>query len=183
MAKTKNSTKSAKPKYRSRRVKATLSTKNGAPGRTYKRGEDVDFGELTHKITCGPYIGWKGRRIGEDPDGNVAFLLRINSRGKTMRVPTEITLDETDLEEVNSGDMLSLVNVEGVDEEDKALMTYEQTTWTCSKCNGTNTNDGSYCINVIGGKVCNSVKPHDGKVLGWGDCFKVSSFNVYLFYA
>jgi len=53
-----------------------------------------------------------------------------------MKEPQKISLSENTLEEVNSTDVLSLVNVdveEEEEEEDKALLEYEKKTWECGK--------------------------------------------------
>lgn len=181
MAKTKNSTKCAMPKHKPRVTRkqhvaktSLVSKKKTSSGRTYKRGEDVDFNELTHKVTCGGYVGFKGQLLSKDSEGNATFCLLINPRGKAMKESKEITLNVNDLEDVNSADMLSLVNVDGAEEEDKALLEYEKKTWECGTCKTKNSNEGSYCIQLHGGKVCGAPKPFDGKFLGWGGCFKVS---------
>ena len=175
MVRTKNTTKCVRPNHKPRVAKASLVTKTKkTSGRTYKRGEDVNFSELTHKVTCGAYEGYKGKLISKDTEGNVVFLVLINARGTTMKVTKKIALTENELQGVNSADMLSLVNVDGQEEEDSSLLAFEKTEWNCGKCNGSNTNDGSFCNNVLGGKVCGAAKPSDGKILGWGNCFKVS---------
>ena len=177
MARTKNSTKCDKPKHKSRVTKASFVAKKtmNTAGRTYKRCEKVDFSELTHKITCGRYEGYKGKLLHKDSEGSVALLLLVNAREKTMKEAVEIVLAENELEDVNRADMLSLVDVDGQEEEDKSLLEFEKTTWECFKCNAMNTNDGSFCNNVLeGGKVCSEPKKSEGINLGWGDCFKVS---------
>ena len=179
MAITKNTTKCTRPKHNSRvgrkNIKATLVSKSNKPARiTHKRGKEVDFNELSHRVTAGKYEGFKGKLLGKDSEGNVTFRLLINPRGKAVKEASEITVHEDLLEEVNSNDMLSLVPVGGEEEEDRALIAFENTTWECGKCNGLNNNDGSICNNLVGGKVCGAHKQHDGKILGWGGCFKVS---------
>eukprot|EP00984_Skeletonema_dohrnii_P021629 scaffold10854_cov155-Skeletonema_dohrnii-CCMP3373.AAC.9 len=178
MARTKNSTKCERPKHKPRVTKASLVSKQKKT--LYKRGEVVNFSELTHKVRCGSYEGSKGKLLSKDSDGNVAFLLLINARGRTMKEAKEITLSENELVDVNSADMLSLVSVDGEEEEDRTLLAFEKTKWTCGTCNGTNTNDGSACNNVLeGGKVCGAYKPSDGKKLGWGDCFQQNSDETW----
>ena len=175
MARTKNTTKCVRPKHKARVAKASLVSKNKKiSGRTYKRGKGVDFDELTHKVTCGAYEGYKGKLISKDAEGNVVFLVLMNARGKTMKEAMEIALTFDELQGVDSSDMLSLVNVDDQEEEDSSLLAFEKTEWKCGKCNGLNTNDGSSCNNVLGGKVCGAAKPFDGKILGWGNFFKVS---------
>ena len=206
MAKTKNTSKCTVPKHKQRVTKKTIvSSKTKVLSKTrissprggctsYKRGEEVDFSELSHKIIGhGKYHGFKGRLPGSDSDsssfpsftgtgtGNnddvVKFLLLINQRGMTMKDPIEITIPKDQLEEVNSGDMFSFIKG-NCDEEDKALLEYEKGTWECSKCNGMTSNEGSYCQNEVAGRggekeVCGAPKPFDGKYLGWDGCFKV----------
>jgi hypothetical protein len=144
MAKTKNSTDCAMPKHKPRVArkhqvaKASLvSKKKTSPNRTYKRREDVKFDELTHKVTCGGYEGFKGKLLSKNSEGKVGkvtFCLLINPRGKAMKEPQKISLSENTLEEVNSTDVLSLVNVDvEEEEEDKALLEYEKKTWECGK--------------------------------------------------
>lgn len=178
MARTKNTTKfdRAKAKHKPRMAKPSLVSKNKkTAGSMYQRGEDIDFNELTHKVTCGKYEGCKGKHLSKDAKGNVVLLVLINARGNPMRVPTEIALTENELQDVNSDDMLSFICADGQEEEDRSLTSYEKTEWKCIKCGGTNTNEGSFCINVLGGeKVCGAAKPFDGNFQGWGDCFKVS---------
>lgn len=178
MARTKNSSKCDKPKHKSRMTKASFVSKNKIKmtGRTYNRGEKVDFSELTHRVSCGSYEGYKGKLLHKDSEGNVAFVLLVNGREKTMKEAVEIVLTENELEDVNRADMLSLVGVAGQEEEDRSLLAYEKKTWECPKCNATNTNEGSWCNNVLeGGKVCSEPKKSEGNNLGWGDCFKVSA--------
>jgi hypothetical protein len=136
----------------------------------------VDFSELSHTVAKGNYAGFKGKLLGKTSEGNVTFCLLINPRGKPVKEATEIVVHESFLTGVNSNDMIALVGVgvEGQEEEDPKLVAYEKTTWMCNKCNGVNSNDGSMCINLVGGKVCAAIKPSDGNILGWGDCFKVS---------
>ena len=189
MAKTKNSTKCTTPSHKPRVVrkqrvaKASLVSKKNTSGggRTFRRGEDnkdIEFNDLTHKIRNDVYEGFKGKLLSKDSEGNVTFRLLINPRGKSMKENKIIILHQNFLEDVNSADMLSLLDVDGEEEEDKALVEYEKKTWECSKCKSNNTNEGSYCTNVFGGKVCGAPKPFDGKILGWGDCFKVSAIMI-----
>ena len=178
MAKTKNTTRCTKPRHKKRvsRKHSVVSKSNKSGRLTHKRGEGVDFGELSHTVTKGNYAGFKGKLLGKTSEGNVTFCLLINPRGKPVKEATEIVVHESFLTDVNSNDMIALVGVgvEGQEEEDPKLVAYEKTTWMCNKCNGVNSNDGSMCINLVGGKVCAAIKPSDGNILGWGDCFKVS---------
>ena len=146
MARTKNSTKCDMPKHKSRMTKASFVAKNKIKmtGRTFNRGEKVDFSELTHRVIAGAYGGYKGRLLHKDSEGNVAFLLLVNAREKTMKEAVEIVLAENELENVNRADMLSLVGVDGQEEEDRSLLAYEKKTWECPKCNAINTNEGSW---------------------------------------
>ncbi len=177
MARTKNSSNCDKPKHKARVTKASFVAKNQIKmtGRTFNRGDKVDFDELTHRVSFGGYEGAQGKLLRKESEGNVVFLLLKNARGNTMKEAKEIVLAENDLEEVDTADMLSLVGVDGQEEEDRSLLAYEKKTWKCPKCNSINTNEGSFCNNVLeGGKVCSEPKKSEGNILGWGDCFKVS---------
>ena len=188
MAKTKNTTRCTKPRHKkrvSRKHSVVSKSSNKSSRLTHKRGEGVDFGELSHKVTEGNYAGFKGKLLGKTSEGNVTFCLLINPRGKPVKEAIEIVLHESFLTDVNSNDMLALVDVgvEGEEEEDHKLVAYEKTTWICNKCNGENSNDGSMCINLVEGKVCAASKPWDGNILGWGDCFKVSCVIFLVLFA
>ncbi len=177
MARTKNSSKCDRPKHKARVTKASFVAKNQIKmtGRTFNRGEKVEYSELTHRVTSGAYKGSQGKLLRKESEGNVTFLLLRNARGNTMKEANEIVLAENDLEEVDRADMLSLVGVDGQEEEDRSLLAYEKKTWKCPKCNAINTNEGSWCNNVLeGGKVCSGTKKSEVNNLGWGDCFKVS---------
>ena len=179
MARTKNTTKidRAKAKHKPRVAKASLVKKTA--GRKYQRqrGEGVDFKDVTHKVYAGKYKGCKGKILSKDEEGNAVFLVLINARGNPMRVPMEITLTENKLQDVNSDDMLSFIDTEGQEEEDPSTLAHDKEEWTCNECGGTNTNEGSFCNNVLGGeKVCGAVKPFEGKIQGWGNLFKVEKW-------
>jgi len=154
--------------------------KKKASRSVHKIGESSDFSEVTHKVTEGPHRGFMGSFLGgKNSKGN--FRLLFNSRGKPVKEVSEIIVDESCLIGVDSNDMLAFVGVEGQEEEDDKLLEYEKTTWRCNKCNGVNGNDGSFCNNVVEGKVCSTIKPFDGKRLGWHGCFPVSIYRCCLY--
>ena len=70
--------------------------------------------------------------------------------------------------------MLKLMNSQTKrdEAEDEAFIKYEQETWACPSCQYENTNDGSYCTNVINGRVCGTNRPSKVDPKGWGDTFK-----------
>lgn len=70
--------------------------------------------------------------------------------------------------------MLKSMNnqTEGDESEDEDIIKYEKQKWSCEACGAKNTNEGSYCINLIEGKVCGANKPSKIDPKGWGETFK-----------
>lgn len=56
--------------------------------------------------------------------------------------------------------------------EDEAFIKYEEQKWGCPACQFENTNEGSYCTNIINGKACGTNRPSKIDPKGWGDTFK-----------
>ena len=106
-----------------------------------KRGEKVEFKDITHVVTDGIYKSFKGIKI-EDPEGYKAKIcLMQNVRGDKMKESRTIEVDESQVRELDSDDMIGSIDTVGQESEDKELIEHEQGSWECQKV--------SVCCNII----------------------------------
>ena len=80
--------------------------------------------------------------------------------------------------------MLASVDTTFADEEDDALVEYEEGVWECPKCQHSNRNDAGYCNKIVG-KGKGSTIRCGGKMrcvtlLTWGNCFSQVCYGVEL---
>ncbi|KAL3810825.1 hypothetical protein ACHAXA_007515, partial [Cyclostephanos tholiformis] len=128
----------------------------------------VNFNKLTHRVTMGKFQFYEGEKLSED-DSHMTLSLIKNRSGKKMISARTVVFEKTQVEELDSYDMIASIDTKFAEEEDDALVEYEQQHWECPKCQHSNRNDAGYCPNMVGSKQCGGTKRC--KMLSWGSCF------------
>jgi hypothetical protein len=78
----------------------------------------------------------------------ITLALIRNARGEVMK--TQMTrLWRSDIEELDSYDMIASINTVSHEEEEGSLIEYENGHWQCCKCNHSNQNNSGYCTNMM----------------------------------
>lgn len=169
-------TSSPKPKRNAVRFKH-LEMKNPSVSNLSKRGETIEFKDLTHRVIDGLYKGFEGIVI-RDEEETATFRCLKNIRGNKMYKTKDVAIANTQVRELTSYDMIESVgkNFNEEEDEDDELVEYENGTWECSKCNAMNRNDSGYCPNLINGKLCGGTVKCEMKT--WAGCFTTNLNQV-----
>lgn len=123
----------------------------------------------THRVTKGEFEFCEGVMIKED--GKLITLLLLKNRsGGEISESKEIRFLKSDVEELDSYDMLATIDTVGHEDEDDALIEHEKGYWDCGTCNLRNRNDAGYC--TCGGT-------QKSEMLTWDGCFN-SVCNVHV---
>ena len=150
-----------------------------------KRGETIDFKDLTHTWKLFEGIKISGGNESSGEDDLITVRLLKNARGEKMKEPVIVKVKGSEVRELTVYDMIGSIDIAGDEAEDKALIDFEQKSWECSKCKKLNGNDAGYCIKMSeDGKQCGGTKKCEEK-LSWAGCFsstKVCFYHSFLFH-
>lgn len=145
--------------------------------------EDEDLWGVTHRVTSGEFESFEGSEV----KGNSHMTLRhitlrlIKDRsGHKMNSSQVRRFLITEVEELDSDDMIASIDTKSAAEEDKALIDYEKKLWECPKCQHSNNNTAGFCPNMVGGKLCGGTKKC--KMLSWGNCFSQVCYELVFFF-
>ncbi len=131
--------------------------------------DTVDFKNVTHRVTSGEFESYEGFMTSGEDDSPVILRLIKNQSGHKMRSAMTRAFEKTEVEELDSYDMLAFIDAKTDGEEDEALIKYEQQCWECPKCQHSNSNDAGYCPKMVEGKRCGGTKQCEKK--SWTGCF------------
>jgi hypothetical protein len=139
--------------------------------RTTVEDEEIDFEDVTHRVTSGEFESYEGFMTSGEDDSPVILRLIKNQSGHKMKSALTRAFKKTEVRELDSYDMLSFIDAKTAGEEDEALIKYEQQRWECPKCQHSNSNDAGYCSKMVEGKRCGGTKQCEKK--SWTGCFQV----------
>jgi len=169
--------------------------------KTSKRGENVDYADLSHKVTAGVYEGFSGKLVTEEDlaahkfggmsiiddtneekqmkqfgEGVVSLCLLKNKRGNKPRESKIVTFKTSEVEELGLEDMFHYISNGDDEEEDEGVIEAEKKLWTCASCNHKNTHDAGYCGRRIDngtqfGTSCGEPRGREVMSEGWAGCF------------
>ena len=131
--------------------------------------DTVDFKNVTHCVTSGEFESYEGFMTSGEDDSPVILRLIKKQSGHKMRSAMTRAFEKTEVEELDSYDMLAFIDAKTDGEEDEALIKYEQQCWECPKCQHSNSNDAGYCPKMVEGKRCGGTKQCEKK--SWTGCF------------
>lgn len=167
------------PHQKGMEVQVKATTEMMSKTRVDDEDKGVDFKDVTHRVTSGEFESFEGSKISK---GNSHMTLRLikDRSGHKMKPYQERRFLLTEVEELDSDDMIASIDTKNAEEEDEALIEYEKKLWECPKCQHFNTNDAGFCPNMVGGKLCGGSKKC--KMLSWGNCFSQVCCEVVFFF-
>ncbi len=109
-------------------------------------------------------------------DVEITLALIRNARGEVMKTMTT-RFRRSDMEELDSYDMIASINTVSHEEEEGSLNEYENGHWQCCKCNHSNQNNSGYCTNMMQGECCGGTPISKKK--SWAGCFGVCDSHFF----